>query len=74
MSLWVGVDCGVPGIADLGGLGASGHRYCYTSAKALTTQRKQLKYKNLIVKMKDNIHEARMQVQNIGIIWGTKEY
>lgn len=33
-----------------------------------------LKYNNLIVKMKDNIHEARMQVQNIGIIWGTKEY
>lgn len=33
-----------------------------------------LKYKNLIVKMKDNIHEASIQVQNIGIIWGTKEY
>lgn len=62
MSLWVGVDCGVAGIADLGGLGASGHRYCYTSAKALTTQRKhKAKINNT------NKRQRRRQISNVTV-------
>lgn len=47
---------------------------CESGESLLGSDSIGLKYKNLIVKMRDNIHEARMQVQNIGIIWGTKEY